>query len=167
MLNEEPNDVMKNIKILKALRQASETESARAAQVVVKPRNVKRQKLETDGATDTNSPAPAPNATPSVVLPASRLKDNPKIRGGSVPATREVKLEPTIKIEEGTEGIKGPAGEKAGKFYVGTEVAYKQAKPKEDGSQWIQCNITSISGDGNKKRYVFTLDGTFGHTFRY
>ena len=37
------------------------------------------------------------------------------------------------------------------KFFVGTEVAYKLAKPKEDGSRWIQCNITSISEVGNIK----------------
>lgn len=40
----------------------------------------------------------------------------------------------------------------ANKFFVGAEVAYKLAKPKEDGSQWIQCNITSISEVGNIKR---------------
>ncbi|CAD6591965.1 MAG: hypothetical protein ASARMPRED_005885 [Alectoria sarmentosa] len=40
------------------------------------------------------------------------------------------------------------------KFFVGTEVAYKLAKPKEDGSRWIQCNITSISEVGNIKLYV-------------
>lgn len=59
-----------------------------------------------------------------------------------------------VKVEEGTEGSKGPAGERAGKFFVGAEVAYKQAKQKEDGSQWIQCIITSVQDIGNKKRYA-------------
>ena len=96
----------------------------------------------------------APVLSPSVVLPAARIKGNGTgaVRSGSVPATREVKQEPVIKIEEGVEASKGPAGERAGKFFAGAEVAYKQAKPREDGSQWIQCNITSISEVGGKKR---------------
>lgn len=147
ILKEEPNDVIKNIEILAALRSASETEPVRPPQAVAKSRQVKRQKIETDGAAD--SPAP-PIPSPSVVLPAARVKDIKSVRTGSVP--REVKPEPFVKVEEGSEGSKGPAGERAGKFFVGAEVAYKQAKPKEDGSQWIQCNITSISEVANKKR---------------
>ena len=151
ILKEEPNDVIKNIEILAALRSASETEPVRPPPAVVKPRNVKRQKIETDGAAD--SPAPL-IPSPSVVLPAQRVKEIKHVRTGSVP--REVKLEPVVKVEEGSEGSKGPAGERAGKFFVGAEVAYKQAKPKEDGSQWIQCNITSISEVANKKRYIWS-----------
>lgn len=147
ILKEEPNDVIKNIEILAALRSASETEPVRPPQAVAKSRQVKRQKIETDGAAD--SPAP-PIPSPSVVLPAARVKDIKNVRTGSVP--RELKQEPIVKVEEGSEGSKGPAGERAGKFFVGAEVAYKQAKPKEDGSQWIQCNITSISEVANKKR---------------
>ena len=53
------------------------------------------------------------------------------------------------------EGTKGPSAERAGKFFVGAEVAYKQTKMREDGSQWIQCNIISITevGKDGKKRY--------------
>ena len=92
--------------------------------------------------------------SPSVVLPgpAARFKHTGTVRAVSVPAAREVKPEPNVKVEEGSEGSKGPAGERAGKFFVGAEVAYKQVRPKEDGSQWIQCNITSISEVGGKKR---------------
>lgn len=151
ILKEEPNDVIKNIEILAALRSASETEPVRPAQAASKARNPKRQKLETDGASE--SPA-APIMSPSVVLPgpAARLKHTGTVRAGSVPATREVKPEPVVKVEEGSEASKGPAGEKAGKFFVGAEVAYKQVRPREDGSQWIQCNITSVSEVGGKKR---------------
>lgn len=151
ILKEEPNDVIKNIEILAALRSASEVEPVRPPQAVNKPRNPKRQKLETDGAAD---PPAAPIMSPSVVLPAAnRIKNTGTPRSGSVPATREVKPEPIVKIEEGLEGSKGPAGERAGKFFVGAEVAYKQSKPREDGSQWIQCEITSITEVGGKKRY--------------
>ena len=148
ILKEEPNDVIKHIEILAVLRSASETEPVRLPQAVVKSRQVKRQKVDTDGASD--SPAPQ-IPSPSVVLPAARVKDIKTVRTGSVP--REVKQEPVVKVEEGSEASKGPAGERAGKFFVGAEVAYKQTKQKEDGSQWIQCNIINIPEVANKKRY--------------
>lgn len=148
ILKEEPNDVIKHIEILAVLRSASETEPVRLPQAVVKSRQVKRQKVDTDGASD--SPAPQ-IPSPSVVLPAARVKDIKSVRTGSVP--REVKQEQVVvKVEEGSEASKGPAGERAGKFFIGAEVAYKQSKQKEDGSQWIQCNITFITEVANKKR---------------
>ena len=98
-----------------------------------------------DGAVE--SPGPSPNVA---TTPATKLKGS-SVRSGSVPSTAGVK-EGSAKLEEGTEGSKGPSAEKAGKFYVGAEVAYKQAKMKEDGSQWIQCNIINITEVGNKKR---------------
>lgn len=140
MLEEEPSDVIKNIDILTALRTASETEPNRLPQQA-KPRNPKRQKLDTDGAADSPVPSPA------VPLVFNKSKGQ-TVRSVSVPP----KPDPIVKVEEGSEGSKGPAGERAGKFFVGAEVAYKQVRPKEDGSQWIQCNITSITEIGNKKR---------------
>lgn len=148
ILREEPNDVIKNVDILGALRTASESEPPRNP-TNPKSRNQKRQKVEKiemmDGAAD--SPGPSPIATSAA---ASRLKAN-TVRSVSVPTTKEIKEVP-VKIEEGAEGSKGPSAERAGKFFVGAEVAYKQAKMKEDGSQWIQCNIINITDIGNKKR---------------
>ena len=143
MLNEEPSDVIKNIGILAALRTASETEPIRLPPQA-KPRNPKRQKVDTDGATD--SPVPSPNVPPAI----NKLKGQSQIRSVSVPRQPE----PVVKIEEDFEGSKGPAGERAGKFFIGAEVAYKQVKPKEDGSQWIQCNITNVTDKGNKKMFL-------------
>ncbi|KAL8717441.1 MAG: hypothetical protein Q9225_005307 [Loekoesia sp. 1 TL-2023] len=145
ILNEEPNDVIKNVGILIALRTASETEPRSSQQG--KSRNPKRQKLETDGTVD--SPGPSPGAPTS----AAKLKAE-KVRSGSVPTVKEVKepKEPIVKTEEGSEGVKGPSAEKAGKFFIGAEVAYKLAKTKED-PQWIQCEIINIDTAGNKKRY--------------
>ena len=140
MLDEEPSDVIKNIGILVALRTASETEPGRLPPQA-KPRNPKRQKLDTDGSVDTAPTSPNP--------PMNRLKGTSTVRSVSVPP----KQEPIVKVEEGTEGSKGPPGEKAGRFFVGADVAYKQAKPKED-AQWIQCHIINITEIGNKKRYV-------------
>ena len=144
ILKEEPNDVIKNVGILTALRTASESEPPRIP-ANSKSRNQKRQKIDMDGAAD--SPGPSPIATSAA---ASRLKGN-AVRSGSVPTMKETKEVP-VKTEEGAEGSKGPSAERAGKFFVGAEVAYKQAKMKEDGSQWIQCNIIAITDIGNKKR---------------
>ena len=132
-----------------ALRSASETEPVRPAPAVTKPRNPKRQKLDSEIMVD--SPGPVPS--PSVVLPAARIKGNSAQRSGSVPSTREAKAEPTVKTEDAAEGIKSVTGEKAGRLFVGAEVAYK-GKRKEDGSEWIQCTIVGISDDGKKTRYI-------------
>ncbi|KAL8946071.1 MAG: hypothetical protein Q9222_007482 [Ikaeria aurantiellina] len=146
ILNEEPNDVIKNVGILTALRTASEIEPRNSQPG--KSRNPKRQKLETDGTVD------SPGPSPSVPTPTAKVKTGSTGRSGSVPIIKEPKesKEPVIKAEEGSEGVKGPSAEKAGKFFIGAEVAYKLAKAKED-QQWIQCEIINIDTAGNKKRY--------------
>lgn len=147
ILNEEPNDVIKNVGILTALRTASEIEPRNNSQS--KSRNPKRQKLDTDGTVD--SPGPSPVAP---IVAANKVKAG-TVRAGSVPIVKEPKetKEPVVKAEEGSEGVKGPSAEKAGKFFIGAEVAYRLAKAKED-PQWIQCEIISIDTAGNKKRHV-------------
>ncbi|KAL8677830.1 MAG: hypothetical protein Q9186_005775 [Xanthomendoza sp. 1 TL-2023] len=146
ILNEEPNDVIKNVGILTALRTASEIEPRNNSQS--KSRNPKRQKLDTDGTVD--SPGPSP------VHPIAAAKAKAgAVRAGSVPIVKEPKesKEPVVKAEEGSEGVKGPSAEKAGKFFIGAEVAYRLAKTKED-PQWIQCEIINIVDTaGNKKKY--------------
>ena len=146
MLNEEPADLIKNLGILRALRTASEKEPVRSTgpSKSRKPKPA-APKIEMDGAAD------SPGPSPSVSNPAARLKGS-SARSGSVVSTRDSKEIP-IKMEDGgAEGTKGPSAERAGKFFVGALVAYKQAKMKEDGSQWIQCNIVAITEVGNKKR---------------
>jgi SAGA-associated factor 29 len=153
LLNEEPADLIKNIGILSALRTASEKEPQRAPQPS-KIRKQKAPKLDMDGAAD------SPGPSPSIAVSATRLKGSNTARSGSVASTRDGKegkkieeKEVGVKIEEGTEGAKGPSAERSGKFFQGAEVAYKQARMKEDGSQWIQCIIVGIIDVGNKKRY--------------
>lgn len=151
MLNEEPADLIKNLGILQALRTASENEPQRPVpgpSKARKPKAVAPKPLDMDGAAD------SPGPSPSVSTSASRLKGS-SARSESVASARDIKTEhqPIIKIEDtGAEGTKGPSAEKADKFFVGAEVAYKQNKVKEDGSQWIQCNIIRVTGEGSKKR---------------
>lgn len=72
-----------------------------------------------------------------------------------MPVVKEPK-DALVKIEEGAEGSKGPSAERAGKFFVGADVAYRLAKQKED-PQWIQCTILSITEVGNKKRQILLV----------
>ena len=146
MLKEEPMDIMRNLSILRALRTATVSEPQRSLGPS-KIRKPKAPKPELDGAAD--SPGPSPSISNS----ASRLKGS-SARSGSVASIRDGKdvKEPLVKVEEGPEGINGPSPERAGKFFKGAEVAYKQIKVKEDGSQWIQCIIINIVEVGNKKR---------------
>ncbi len=144
ILDEEPNDVIKNVGILTALRNASESDPPRNPPIG-KSRNPKRSKGEpVEGA------AESPGPSPSVIIQSSRLKGS-SVRSGSVPSvTGKDGKEAAIKSEDGVEGAKGTVSERVGKLAVGAEVAYK---PSKEGD-WIQCTIVSISGEGNKKRYV-------------
>ena len=161
MLNEEPADLIKNLGILAALRTASEQEPARQT-APPKRSKPKAPKVELDGIAD------SPGPSPSVASSTSRLKGN-SARSGSVASTRDgkegtSKQEVIVKIEEVpsiaattagpvvSEGSKGLITFPAGKLVVGAEVAYKQAKMKEDGSQWIQCIIINITDVNGRKR---------------
>lgn len=144
ILHEEPHDVIKNLGILRALRAASEIEPRNAPTSKSRNQKNKQSKPEMDGAAD--SPGPSPSMSTSAI----KMKSS-SVRSGSVPSIKDKEI--SIKIEEGSEGSKGPVAERMGKFVVGAEVAYKQAKMKDDGSQWIQCNIIAIRTEaGNKKR---------------
>jgi hypothetical protein len=141
---------MKNFDLFRALRGASELEARNV--LPSKGRNPKsKSKGDTDGATD--SPGPAylkPLTADSYSYPDIIREVEASFVSGSASSSKDVK-EPSVKTEDGSEGGKGPA-EKAGKLVVGAEVAYKQVKMKDDGSQWIQCIIKSITEVGNKKR---------------
>ena len=147
LLQEEPTEILKNLGLLQALRTASEAEPPR----VVIPSKVRKPKVvapKVEVETGADSPYPSPGPLSS----ASRLKGS-AVRSGSVASTRDGKetKEPIVKIEEGIESVKGPSAERAGKLTVGAEVAYKQAKMKEDGSQWIQCIIIHIIESKGKR----------------
>ncbi len=149
VLNEEPNDVIKNVGLLTALRTASESDSSRIPPHQ-KGRVTKRQRLEAPQKADGDGAAESPGPSPSVVISASRLKGS-SVRSGSVASvTAKDGKEAVIKTEDGVEGGKGTLPENRTKLTVGAEVAYL---PSKDGD-WIQCTIISVSGEGKKKRYA-------------
>ena len=152
IFQEEPCDLLKNFELFRALRTASESEPRNA----VPPSKVRNQKNkpkgDAEGAAESPGPAyPKPAVTDSSYPEVGREVDLGSL-GGSASSVKDVK-DASVKTEEGSEGGKGPA-EKAGKLFVGAEVAYKQVKMKDDGSQWIQCIIKSITEVGNKKRFA-------------
>lgn len=183
-LRQEPADIIKNLNILRALRAASESEPARPPPTPLTKVRGKQAKANgggggsggigftsskfdaLDGAID--SPIASPALSVGGML-AARLKGAAG-RSGSVASVRETRdkadarerdreRDREVKAEDG-EGGRGVTAERAGKFFRGAEVAYKQAKMKEDGSQWIQCLIVNLTESGNKKRYVFrTAEG--------
>ena len=151
ILLEEPHDLIKNVEILAALRSHTESNQQRGPPPL-KARKLKGTKPDMDLAVE--SPGPT-SVTPTTS--AARVKGAAG-RSGSVPFTREGKetAAAAVKLEDGGAG---GAAERAGRLVPGAEVAYKQAKPKEDGSQWIQCTILSVQ-DAAKGGKVYRVQDT-------
>lgn len=151
ILREEPCDLMKNFELFRALRAASELEPRMPSTKIRNPKN--KPKGDTDGAADSPGPVFLKPPASDSSYPETIREVEVGLSGGSTSSLKDVK-DLSINVEEGSDGGKGLA-EKAGKLVVGAEVAYKQVKMKDDGSQWIQCIIKSISDVGNKKRLAF------------
>jgi len=91
ILNEEPDDLLRNLETLVSVRAALEVDAPRSANTI-KPRNLKRR---LDAEVPVDSPAATPDATTPV--PTSRLMSKAVSRSGSVAAT-------SMKSETGTDG---------------------------------------------------------------
>ena len=146
MLDEEPHDILRNLNVLKALRDASSNGPAvsSSSSKVRKPKpTVSAIKSDLDASADLAIPT-------NIAGSASRLKGSASVRSGSVASTRDGR-DRDVDMKDAGE-TKGANAEKAGKLKVGAEVAYKQAKAKDDGSQWIQCIILQVLENGNKRR---------------
>ncbi|RAK98596.1 SAGA-associated factor 29 family protein [Aspergillus ibericus CBS 121593] len=153
ILQDEPSDVIKNLGLLTALRQASEAEAPQNRAASFSKSRKKRNDL--DGSA-TDSPGPSSNALPDKV---SRTKGGVQ-RSTSVSSTqvrdgRDIRDSGVyVKIEEGAESTKGTLAERSGHLVVGAEVVFKHNKNKQGvEGEGIQCIIKGISGDGVKKRY--------------
>ncbi|TPR02220.1 Uracil permease [Aspergillus niger] len=153
ILQDEPSDVIKNLGLLTALRQASEAEAPQNRAATFSKSRKKRNEL--DGSA-TDSPGPSTTALPDKVgrtkggvqrstsVSSTQVRDSRDIRDSGV----------YVKVEEGTEGTKGTLAERSGHLVVGAEVVFKHNKNKQGvEGEGIQCIIKAISGDGVKKRY--------------
>ncbi|KAI9812893.1 MAG: SAGA HAT/Core module component [Pycnora praestabilis] len=147
ILNEGPEEVISNIEILKALRNASEIDPTRSG-TNAKSRGPKRHPDVASASAE--SPAPSPNTVSSS---AARFKDKVS-RSGSVSSLKDNKesLSSSAKLDDMIDGAKGTSAERAGHLFVGAEVAFKQSKQKGQEGDWIQCTILTVTGD-TKKRY--------------
>lgn len=159
ILLDEPSDVIKNLGLLTALRQASEAE-APLNRTVSLSKSSRKKRSDVDGSAESPGP-PAPSISEKV----SRIKGAVP-RSGSVSSTqaregregREVKDNVAVKIEEGTESTKGTIAERSGQLVIGAEVVFKHNKNKQGvEGEGIQCIIKNITGEGPKKRYVWIL----------
>lgn len=162
ILLDEPSDVVKNLGLLTALRQASEAE-APLNRTVSLSKSSRKKRSDLDGPAESPGP-PAPSNSEKV----SRVKGAVP-RSGSVSSTqaregregregREVKDNVAVKVEEGTESTKGTIAERSGQLVIGAEVVFKHNKNKQGvEGEGIQCIIKNITGEGPKKRYVCCL----------
>ncbi|OJJ49942.1 hypothetical protein ASPZODRAFT_128525 [Penicilliopsis zonata CBS 506.65] len=150
ILQEEPSDVIKNLGLLTALRQASEAEAPLNRSASLPKSRKKRNEL--DGSA-TDSPGPS---APPVSDKLNRVKGSVQ-RSSSVSSQareRDTRDTVAVKIEDSPELTKGTLAERNGHLVVGAEVVFKHNKNKQGvEGEGIQCIIKAISGDGHKKRY--------------
>ncbi|KAL6235944.1 hypothetical protein BDW75DRAFT_229878 [Aspergillus navahoensis] len=145
ILQDEPSDVIKNLGLLTALRQASEAEAPMSRAASLSKSRKKRNDI--DGSA-TDSPGPSGGLSDK----GGRSKGGIQ-RSTSVSST-QVRDNVQVKLEEGTESTKATPAERNGQLAVGAEVVFKHNKNKQGvEGEGIQCIIKGITGEGNKKRY--------------
>jgi hypothetical protein len=151
IMMDEPCDVIKNLELLTALRKASEAEAPPNRSSALNKSRKKRSEIESS-ATDSPSASGVDKTSRSKggVHRSTSVSSNQARDGRSDGVA--------VKIEEGSEGTKGTMAERSGLLVVGALVVFKHNKNKQGvEGEGIQCIIKNISGDGHKKRYVFTM----------
>lgn len=156
ILQDEPSDVIKNLGLLMALRQASEAEAPlnRTASL---PKS-RKKRGEVDGSA-TDSPGPT---APPVPDKFSRVKGSVQrsssvssahARDGRDRGESSTTSSVIVKVEENPDFSRGALAERNGLLTVGAEVVFKHNKNKQGvEGEGIQCIIKSITGEGFKKR---------------
>ena len=91
-----------------------------------------------------------PRQPPPSNDPVVKIEDTGSAPATPAPAPPPASKPPTPSVAPTPSN---PMAERIAKLTVGSEVAYKQSRPREDGSQWIQCHIISITGEGKARRY--------------
>ncbi|GMF69735.1 unnamed protein product [Aspergillus oryzae] len=133
ILQDEPSDVIKNLGLLTALRQASEAEAPLNRAAALGKSRKKRN--DVDGSA-TDSPGPSGASLPDK---AGRIKGGIQ-RGSSVSSNQARDSRDSrdvhVKVEEGTEGTKGTLAERNGHLVVGAE-------PNENGEEGAVYKTTA------------------------
>lgn len=146
LLKDPGQNLIEKASLLSALHPATEPQPRNAASA--KARNPKRAIGETDSAV--GSPAPLSDANVEKTKKSKTHMQRSTSVASQVP--REVQA---TKPEEGVDGARGSAAEKAGTLKVGAAVMYRPNKASHNfDGEGIQCTIKSLLGDGAKKRYM-------------
>ncbi|GAB7347527.1 hypothetical protein MBLNU459_g4425t1 [Dothideomycetes sp. NU459] len=153
-------NLLDSIKLLAALREASE-ESSQVLQtrgpVASSKRSttLKRKGGSAVGAEEgEESAAPSPRVASRDVKDKDRLAPSrEKVRGGSVPSTREV----SVKIEDGAESVassvEAPSeNSRRLTLNLGAMVFYRNKGRAAEG-EGILCRVTNVIGEGKQRRY--------------
>ncbi|KAF2740258.1 hypothetical protein EJ04DRAFT_572537 [Polyplosphaeria fusca] len=151
------NDILKQLEILAALRDAHEPEpiSTSRAASVGKPRDRTKRK-HTDSLDDRDSiAAESPGGggggpSPKVMTSTKErfMAKSGGSRAGSVPIVRES----SVKAEDAAESAELAKAPEKTRLTLNTEVLYRTPKTRQEG-EGILCRVTSVIGEGKQRRY--------------
>ncbi|KAI9664387.1 MAG: SAGA HAT/Core module component [Alyxoria varia] len=143
-LNEEPDDLIRNLDLLISVRTALEVDVPRVNPTSNKPRNLKRSRLDTEAAAD----SPLPTSEVSTPVPEGRIRSVAK--GASRAGSQAAVVKPDSGFD--FEGVKPVFSEKQ-KFAIGTEVFFRHKAKENREGEGIQCKVTGILDNGKQRRY--------------
>lgn len=129
LLNKELAGLIKNVSILSAQYTADEQGSQHAPQ----PSKIRKQRDPSSNMRRCRRLAWS-STQRGHIQDALEVQLDREKRKRVVASVRESK-DGVVKMEEGNQGTKASSAERAGKFFIGVEGAYKQAKLKADRSQ--------------------------------
>ena len=152
ILQDEPSDVIKNLGLLIALRQASEAEAPQNRTTSSQKSRKKRNEAESGSATDVSGPPGAPPSSAAEKTGRAKVQRSASVFSQGREG-RDSRDSVPIKSEEGAESSKSTVAERNGQLVIGAEVVFKHNKNKQGiEGEGIQCIIKEITGEGYKRR---------------
>ncbi|KAF2122716.1 SGF29 tudor-like domain-containing protein [Lophiotrema nucula] len=152
------NDILKQLEILAALRDAHEPDPITTSRATsVNKGNRERQKRKhTDSLDDRESIAadsPGGGGGPSPKVMTSTKERFMQKSGGSRAGSVPVQRESSVKAEDAGETL----DHQKSRLHSGTEVLYRHSNPKSRSLQTegegILCRVTTVIGEGKQRRY--------------
>lgn len=144
LLKDPGQNLIEKASLLSALHPATEPQPRSAS--TTKARNPKRAIGETDSAI--GSPAPSNDVNVEKIK-----KSKTHMQRSTSVASQAPREGQPAKLEDGVDGARGSAAEKAGTLKVGAAVMYRPNKASHNfDGEGIQCTIKNLQGDGVKKR---------------